>query len=472
MTSDEQLEAAGQGHLVRALAALDEPGRARLAAQIDTIDLDVVGDLVRDLVNDSPAGAFDDLAPPDVIPLPTTAADDARDQEARTAGEALLRRDAVAAVLLAGGQGTRLGFDDPKGTFPFAPVTGTSLFAHHAARIGAIRRHYGCALPWYVMTSPQTDAATRAFFADHDWFGLPRESIAIFEQGVMPAVARTSGEILLEAPDRLALSPDGHGGVFGALAQAGLLADMRERGIETFVTYNVDNPLLRTARPQFLGHHVLTQSEMSNVVVRKHDPAERVGVVARREGRTVLVEYSDLPDHLAEARGDDGELLLWAGSLSAHAIQVSFAERLARPGTLPFHRALKAVPHVDEQGRPVTPDAPNAVKFETFQFDALPLAERALSVESARADEFSPIKNAEGSDSPDSARRDLNRLYARWLRRAGVALPVDDHGNPPMDIEIDPGYALDADELAERLPSGFTPSPDRPIVLGRDAPRS
>lgn len=458
----EQLADLGQGHLAGALGRLTGAPRDRLTAQIESIDLARLAQLVDELVRGDRAEDHGALEPPDVVPL------GGDDTDAIRAGEALLRDDAVAAVLVAGGQGTRLGYDGPKGAFPFAPATERTLFSQHAARIAAMRRRYGASLPWYIMTSPQNDDDTRAFFDAHDWFGLPRDSVRLFVQGQMPAVDRRTGRILLEAPDRVALSPDGHGGLFPALERSGVLGDMRERGIATFVTFNVDNPLLRVADPRFLGHHVLAGADMSNVVVRKTDPGERVGVVAKRDGRTVLVEYSDLSDELAAQRDGD-ELRFWAGSVAAHAIQREFAERIGREGGLPFHRAAKAVPYVDDDGRAVEPDGPNAVKFESFMFDALPMARDALSVEVRRDEEFSPIKNAEGADSPATARRDLNRLNARWLREAGVDVEVDPDGVPAVDIDIDPRYALDAEELRERLPTDFTPTPGRPIVLGEDA---
>jgi UDP-N-acetylglucosamine/UDP-N-acetylgalactosamine diphosphorylase len=192
-----------------------------------------------------------------------------------------------------------------------------------------------------------------------------------------------------------------------------------------------------------------------------------MGVFATIDGRTGIVEYSDLPDELAERRGAAGELVFWAGSIAVHCLEVGFAERLTGGGpSLPFHRAVKRVPYVDADGRRVEPDEPNAVKFETFLFDALPFAERTVTVEAARADEFAPIKNAEGDDSPESSRRALNRLYARWLEAAGVAVPRDEDGEP-VDLEIDPRRALDADELRASLPPRFTVSGPTAIGTGR-----
>jgi UDP-N-acetylglucosamine/UDP-N-acetylgalactosamine diphosphorylase len=466
MTSlEERLRAAGQGHLAEALARLEGEPRDRLRTELEGLDLDLIGRLVGDLVAaDAPAavGAIEPPAPDDLIPLPRTDAERERERRAREVGEQMLRDGRVAAVLLAGGQGTRLGFDGPKGDYPFAPLSGRTLFAHHAAKIAALRARYG-RLPWYVLTSPQNDAATRAIFRDAGNFGLAPGSVRFVVQGTLPAVDRHSGAILLEGPDRVALSPDGHGGLLSALRTSGALDEMTHEGVETIFTFQVDNPLVRVCRPELLGYHRLAGADMTSVVVRKVGPDEKLGVIARVDGNTAVVEYSDLAEELAEERDDDGELVYWAGSIAVHCIEVAFATVLTEGGLrLPFHRAVKRVPYLDAGGQPVNPAEPNAIKFETFLFDALPAASRTITVEAAREDEFSPIKNADGADSPETARRDLNELYARWLEAAGVDVPRDAEGRP-VDLEVDPRRALDADELAASLPPGFTI--DGPTVI-------
>jgi UDP-N-acetylglucosamine/UDP-N-acetylgalactosamine diphosphorylase len=466
VTLEERLEEAGQGHLAAVLARLPEDRRARLRAQIEELDLGLIARLVAGLHERGGGvhGRIEPPAPDALVALPRDFGDRARDAAARAEGERALREGRVAAVLLAGGQGTRLGFDGPKGAFPFAPISGRVLFAHHAAKVAAVRARFGAPLPWYVLTSPQNDEVTRAIFAEHDGFAVPLDSVRFVVQGTLPAVDRESGEILREEPDRLAVSPDGHGGLLSALRASGALDEMAAEGVSTIFTFQVDNPLLTVCKPEWIGHHLRARAEMASVVVRKLEPAERMGVIARIGGRTGVVEYSDLPDELAEQRDADGELAYWAGSIAVHCIQVDFARALTDGGLrLPYHHAVKRVPHVDDRDRPVDPPEPNAVKFETFLFDALPSAERTVTIEAAREDDFSPIKNAEGSDSPATARRDLNRLYARWLAAAGVAVPRDGAGEP-VDLEIDPRLAMSAEELAERLPAGLVV--DGPTVLG------
>ena len=462
----ERLVAAGQGHLVDILAAADPADAAALTAQLDELDLELVARLVEHIFDPDDTGvATGPLVPPDAIPLARGVADEARDAAARAAGAAALRAGRVGLVLLAGGQGTRLGFDGPKGNFPFGPVTGATLFAHHAAKVGALRARYEAALPWCILTSPANDDATRAAFSEAGWFGLDPASVRFVVQGTLPAVDRVTGQMLLEAPGRLALSPDGHGGLILALRRSGALDWLADQGVTSIFTFQVDNPLTSIADPAFLGHHLAAGAEMSNLAVRKREPTERVGVIARRGAQTVVVEYSDLDDATASERDADGELVLWAGNVATHFIETEFARRLTGGGLqLPYHRAVKKVPYVTDDGVAVVPEEPNAVKFETFIFDALPMARASITVEIAREEQFSPIKNADGDDSPQSCRRDMNRLYARWLAGAGVAVARQADGEP-VDIEIDPRLALDAADVRERL--GGHPAITGPIALGR-----
>lgn len=460
----DRLQAAGQGHLIDAVRRAG-PAGGDLLSQVAELDLDLVADLVRRFVRAGDADhALGRIDPPDAVPAPRSDAERAGEREAVRRGEEALAAGRLALVLLAGGQGSRLGFEGPKGLYPYGPVTGKTLFAQHAARVAALRTRYGAALPLYILTSPVNDAVTRAAFAEADHYGLDPASVRFVVQGTLPAVDRATGEVLLEAPDRLALSPDGHGGLLTALRRSGALDEMAEEGIGTFFTFQVDNPLVRVANPAFLGHHIAADAQMSNLAVRKRDPKEPVGVIARVDGVTGVVEYSDLPDDLARWRDGDGDLVLWAGSIATHLIELGFARSLTDGGLrLPYHRAVKRVACIAADGTPVTPAEPNAVKFETFIFDALQFAERSVTVEVLREVDFSPIKNADGSDSPDTCRRDSNRLYAGWLEAAGVPVARGVDGEP-VDIEVDPRFALDAEELAARVPDGLVVT--GPVALG------
>jgi UDP-N-acetylglucosamine/UDP-N-acetylgalactosamine diphosphorylase len=438
---DLRLAGHGQEHLLRFWDELDDEERVQLAEDIEGIDLDLVDRLVAALLERG------ERVDPGTIEEPEVVRPGAEDV---LTGRGSLAAGEVAVVIVAGGQGTRLGFDGPKGCYPIGPVTDRSLFQIHAEKVVALGRRHGVSVPLYVMTSPQNHAETAAFFDDHDSFGV--EHLRLFVQGEMPAVDRLTGRILLAERGRVALSPDGHGGTIRALERSGALAEMADGGIRTIFYLQVDNPLIAIGDPGFLGVHRRLGAEMSSKVVRKTDPAEKVGLVVVRDGRQEMIEYSDLPGELAERRRADGGLELWAGSMALHLIDLAFAMRLAEgDGRLPFHRADKPVPYVDERGTAVEPVTPNAVKFEQFIFDALPLASLAVVVETDRDTEFEPLKNASGPASPDTVRARLSALYAGWLEAAGVDVPRGEDGAPDHPIEISPLVALDAADLAGRV---------------------
>lgn len=449
-----RLTAIGQEHVLRFWDALDEPRRAALVAELESLDLEALPGLI-DSVLDETAHAPSQLEPCEVIDVAEDDAARERDERARRAGAELLSSGKVAAFLVAGGQGTRLGFDGPKGRFPIGPLTGRSLFAYHAHRVLATCRRYGAQLPYYVMTSELNHDSTVAAFAEAEHFGLDPSQVMLFRQGMLPAVDR-SGKILLAEEHRLALSPDGHGGSFAALLRSGALDDMERRGIEQIFYFQVDNPLAPVFDPVFLGHHMLAGADMSTKVVAKTDPDEKVGVLGKIDGKLGVIEYSDLPDDLARRTDDAGRLVFRAGNIAIHAMSVPFARRVASGDLeLPVHRADKKVPHVDADGRAVSPAEPNAIKMETFVFDALPLASTSITQEVRREDEFAPVKNAEGADSPAVTERMLSDQGKRWMAAAGLAIP-------DKPVEVGPLFALDRDEFLARLTKNdFGPVFDR-----------
>ena len=450
-----ELEPFGQAHLLRFWDELDDAGRRRLRDDIDAIDFARVQSLYESKTagggeSDADAAARA-VTPRSVVRLPRTDEDGRAWAEATAAGEALLQTGTVGAILVAGGQGTRLGFDQPKGMFPVGPVSGATLFEILAGQLLARSRRAGVAIPLYVMTSDATHDATVNFFAEHGRFGLAEGDVTFFKQGTMPAVDDGTGAVLLAAKDRVAVSPDGHGGLVRGLEVNGVLDAMRDRGIEHLYYHQVDNPTAVVCDPAFLGFHALRGSDLSTKVVAKVGPAEKMGVVCDVDGTTRIIEYSDLPDAVAAKTDDDGGLTLWAGNTAIHCFRRDFLRSLTVAGKeLPFHVAHKKVPHLAADGTPVEPAEPNAYKFEKFIFDALPKAATALVVETDRAREFNPVKNAEGSDSPATARAALANLARAWLRTAGATVEED------AVVEIDPRFALDAGELAGRIDAGAT----------------
>lgn len=421
----ERFAGYGQDHVFRFWDALAPADRRALAAQAAGIELGELQRTYRATAELAAPGSRK-LEPAPVEKLPRYGGSAARRSEGQVRGERLLREGRVAVLVVAGGQGTRLGFDGPKGSFPIGPISDRTLFELQAQKLRGARRRWGVPIPWYVMTSPATDAPTRAFFAAHDAFGLPPEDVFFLCQAMVPSLD-FEGHLLLEHPGRIAENPDGHGGAFPALAASGALADMERRGIDTISYYQVDNPVAPLVDPVFLGLHALAGAEMSAKVVRKREPMEKVGVVAQVDGRIGVVEYTEIDDEHRHLRDAAGELVYWAGSIAIHAIDVAFARRIAADTEhlLPYHASAKKIPCIDAEGRPLRPAAPNGFKLERFLFDALPESACSVVLEVARDAEYAPVKNADGADSPATARRALDVLAHRWLDVSGLEIPQE-----------------------------------------------
>lgn len=439
----------GQEHLLRFWNELSKPQQRRLADQLDAVDLELVGSLVRgeNLQADSALLAERAAPPPAIRPgssdLPFTR------EQARACGEAALHAGKVGMILVAGGEGTRLGFAAPKGLLPLGPVSRRSLFQILIDRMTAVSRRFAARIPLYVMTSPATHAATVAFLEEHQRFGAAAEDVHLFRQGVMPAVCAETGRVLMSARDELCLAPDGHGGMLEALAASGGLQEAVLRGVEHFFYCQVDNPLAPCCDPELIGWSILTGSEMTTLAVAKTHAQERMGNIVAVDSVLRILEYSELPLEAASRRNPDGSLHLWAGNTAIHVMATEFLRRVAAsPTLLPYHRARKATPYLDSHGNLITPTAPNAIKFERFIFDLLPAAQRAIVVEAPRRHVFAPVKDApgQGENTPESAQRAMIDLHRRWLREAGAWVAED------VPVEIHPRYALDAEELAARLP--------------------
>jgi UDP-N-acetylglucosamine/UDP-N-acetylgalactosamine diphosphorylase len=444
--------AADQGHLMAFWDSLDDTQQRQLAEQITNVDFDLVARLARG--DDEPpdwAALAARAQPPRALTLSGEANEFTID-EAKANGAEALRSGKLGMILVAGGQGTRLGFPHPKGMFPLGPVSKRCLFQILIDKLIATGRRYGVAIPLYLMTSPATHAETVAFVNEHDRFGLP-EDLRIFCQGVMPAVDAETKKVLLAARDSLFLSPDGHGGMLAALHRSGCLEDARQRGIEHLFYGQVDNPLLQICDESLIGYHLLAKSEMTSQVIRKRDPLEKVGNVAEIDGRMQIIEYSDLPDEYARLRNDDGTLRLWAGSIAVHVFDLTFLDRMKDAvDALPFHRANKKASHITEDGSLVEPQHPNAIKFERFIFDLLPQAGNAIVVEVDPQEAFAAVKNAPGAptETAETARAAMIRQDRVKLEAAGVNVAED------VPVEINPRWAFDAKEVARKIDSNQT----------------
>lgn len=441
----EKLEKEGQGHVLRFADTLSKEDAAALCAQIEALDFNAINRMKKMLAerNAPSATPKSDPEPAKVVEL---SGDELARAKAR--GEEELRAGKVGVVLVAGGQGSRLGFDGPKGAYRVGPVSNQPLFYFHARKILALKNAYGKPVPFYIMTSETNDAATRACFEENGFFGLDRSDVFFFKQGMWPALD-PDGKIILDAPGHIFMSPDGHGGTLSAMVSSGAMADIEKRGLSTVFYFQVDNPMVAVADPAFIGEHLLAGADISIKVCAKRDPQEGLGMVVERDGRCEMVEYTEFTDEQKNRRRADGELYFKFGSVAIHVFDFEFMKREAN-AAMPLHIAHKKIAMCADDGTVVKPSAPNGFKFEKFIFDVLPDAKKIVNVAFDRRDEFSPVKNAEGNDSPATCRADLVAKWTRWLAAAGVTLPAG------AKVEIDPAYANSPEEVAARVSAGLS----------------
>ena len=325
-----------------------------------------------------------------------------RKEEYRKVGLAAIREGKVGAILLAGGQGTRLGFDKAKGMFNIGVHKNLYIFEQLIANLMEVKREAGVWIPLYIMTSEKNDGQTRAFFLEHDYFGYCPDYIRFFVQEMVPAVD-FEGNVLMEAEDSLAMSPNGNGGWFKSMLRAGLDADLKEKGVEWLNVFAVDNVLQRIADPVFVGATILSGNVSGSKVVRKVSPHEKVGAMCLENGKPSIVEYYELTPEMAEATDEKGTLLYGFGVILNYLFRVDCLRELSG-SRLPLHIVEKKVPYLDENGALQKPEEPNAYKFETLILDMIYMMDNCLAFEVEREREFAPIKNAVGTDSVETAR--------------------------------------------------------------------
>ena len=452
----EKFKQAKQEHVFRFFDTLGEAQKAALIGQLEMVDLRELDELNQKLVLSGDGGEaidFAKLEPAPYIPLPKDKDADPQWAKAKEIGEAAIRAGKLAAFVVAGGQGTRLGFNAPKGLYKITPVKQKSLFQVFAEKILSASKKYGVSIPWIIMTSHINNAATVEFFEQNNYFGLDKNDVIFFKQGLMPAVD-LNGKIILEEKGKIAMTPDGHGGCLRGMVRSGAVAELKRRGVECVSYFQVDNPLVDIIDPYFTGFHIMGKSQMSSKMIPKAYPLEKVGHFCMLGGKLTVVEYSDLPAQYQEQTDANGKLKFIAGSVAIHILDVDFIDALGASQNpadrLPFHRANKKIPYVDANGDTVKPEKPNGVKFEMFVFDALPMAKNPVIIEGFRGDEFSPVKNAEGLDSPLSCKKHQMAQWRRWFASAGVEIEADADGAPNIGIEVSPLFASNQADFKSR----------------------
>ena len=394
----EKLEQYGQTQLLRFYEELDEAQKETLLDEISRIDFD----MLRVNQSSDQAGV--------ITPIEAMTLDQIKEQEDafRQEGLAAIRSCNVAAVLLAGGQGTRLGLDGPKGTLNVGINRELFIFQCLINNLMDVKKEADAWIPLLVMTSDKNDADTRAFFVAHDYFGYNKDYVFFFKQEMAPSTD-FDGKIYLEEKDHISLSPNGNGGWFISLQKAGLLEKIKAMGVKWINVFAVDNVLQRMADPVFVGATIQSGKPIGAKVIRKAAPDEKVGVMCYRDNRPSIVEYYELTDEMMTQKNEQGELAYNFGVILNYLFSLSELERIAGEN-MPLHIVDKKIPYIDENGNKIKPDEPNGHKYETLVLDMIQMMDGCLVFEVDRAKEFAPIKNMHGTDSLDSAREMMQKI--------------------------------------------------------------
>ncbi len=390
------LEKYGQEHLLAYYDELSPQDQSSLLAQIELIDLSVLDNLDAEKNSNTKRGSFEPLG---AVTIGDIAANS--EQYLQTGIEAI-KAGKAAAVLLAGGQGTRLGFDKPKGMFNIGVKRELYIFECLVNNLMDVVKQSGTWVPLYIMTSEKNNADTVAFFKEKDYFGYNSDYVRFFIQDMAPSVD-FDGKIYMEGKGRISMSPNGNGGWFSSLVRAGLMDDIRSRGVEWLNVFAVDNVLQRIADPLFIGAVIDSGLQSGGKVVSKADPDERVGVLCLEDGMPSIVEYYEMTDEMRTRLDENGELAYRYGVILNYLFSVEKLVAIS-DNKMPVHIVDKKIPYMDKSGELVKPERPNGHKFETLVLDMVHMQDSCLAYEVVRNKEFAPVKNPTGVDSVESAR--------------------------------------------------------------------
>ena len=394
---NDELRIYEQEHLIKFENDLTDNEKESLQKQIERIDFKQIKELYEETKCNNKIGE-DRIEPIEYINKNKLSDEEIKSYE--DIGSSIISSGKYAVATMAGGQGSRLGHNGPKGTFELFP--GKSLFEIFADELKKANKKYNTVIPWYIMTSRENNNDTVKFFEEKNYFGYEVDKVKFFSQGELPMID-TKGKVLLESKCKIKEAADGNGGIFSSMIRAGILADMQSKGIKWLFIGSIDNAILKMVDDLFLGIAEIKKVLAASKTVAKANPSEKVGVFCRRNGRPSVIEYSELPEEMAVMRDKDGELLYGEAHIMCNLFNMEILERIGRE-KLPYHIAFKKANYIDENGNMIEAKEPNAYKFESFIFDAFEILDNMLIMRSNREEEFAPVKNAEGVDSPETAR--------------------------------------------------------------------
>lgn len=402
----EKVEKYGQEQVLNNYDKSDETTREDLAEQIQRIDFEKLNKLYEQTKNEV-SFENDVIEPISYVDKEKLSQEDY--EKYLEIGETAIRNGEYSIVTMAGGQGTRLGHNGPKGTFDIGLDSHKSIFEILTDSIKAESEKYGVTIPWYIMTSKENNDDTVAFFENNNYFGYDKNAVKFFQQGKLP-MCDESGKIILNEKGLIKEASDGHGGIFQSMKRGNVTEDMKQKGVKWAFVGPVDNVLVKMVDPILLGIMIDKGYPAGGKSVVKANPSEKVGVFCKRNGKPGVVEYTEISKEMAERTDANGELVFGESHLNCNMFSVDAIEMVANKD-LPYHIAHKKASYLDENGNLIVPEKPNAYKFESFIFDAFDMLSDMAILRVKREEEFAPVKNAEGTDSPETARELYKKFY-------------------------------------------------------------
>ena len=409
--AEAKLKKYNQDVVIKLMNKLEGKEKEALAESVLETDLESVEKVFKTINTKQEASSAG------ISPMNATIKEDVSEEERKKyyeLGKKVIENGEYAVVTVAGGQGTRLGHNGPKGTYKISTIKGEkSLFEILCETMKTASKEYGTVIPWYIMTSDENNKQTVDFFEANDYFGYDKDRIKFFRQSKMPVVD-TEGKLLVDENFRIKEASDGHGGIFNSMYKRNVISELDTLGVKWVFTCGVDNPLVNMVDPYLLGLAITKNCKLATRSLVKTSPSEKIGVLCKQDNRVKVIEYTELSEEMANKVNEKGDLLFGESHVMFNLFSLDAIKKIANE-KLPYHIAFKKNSYIDENGKLVKPEKPNSYKFESFIFDSFELFDDMAILRGSREDEFAPIKNAEGNDSPETAVKLYNDFWKKKI---------------------------------------------------------